>query len=189
MQVSSSSSSTLCDSVPRPTTSARAMVMQFGGHTSTQSPHRMHRLGIEHHVVEAAQAAQRLEPGVLRAVADLDLAEADPPVARRRRDRLAGDGVVAGRQSAEPGAGGSARSARRRRARRSRRCGSTRRPAARRRSRRSGCGGRGRRRRRPRCAGCDVRSVVGIDLDAAPARARARRRRARRDRRSDRRRG
>ena len=109
MQRSSSSSSTLCDAVPARPWSARAMVMQLGGHTSTQSPHRMHRSGSS--ITLSKQRRQRRDSSQASCgvVADLDLGEADPPVGRRRRDRPAGDGVVAGRQPAEAGAGGSAR--------------------------------------------------------------------------------
>ena len=48
------------------------------------------QLGREHDVVEAAQAAQPLEARLVLVVAGLDLAEADAPIGRRRRDRLAG---------------------------------------------------------------------------------------------------
>ena len=63
----------------------------------------MHTLGREHDVVEAAQAAQPFEPRLLLVVADLDLAEADAPLGRRRRDLLAWDRVVVAVEPAEPG--------------------------------------------------------------------------------------
>ncbi len=104
MQRSSSRSSTDCCSVPAPTWSARAIVMQFGrAHVDAQSAEDA-ELGREHDVVEAAQAAQPFEARLVLVVADLDLTEADPSVGRRRRDRLARDRVVVAVETAEAGA-------------------------------------------------------------------------------------
>ena len=89
--------------------SARAIVMQLGGQTSTQRPHKMQSSGSSmtlskqrRHRSDSSQASSLV-------VAGLDLSEPDPPVGRGGRDRLPGDGVVTGRQTRRSRGGGSAR--------------------------------------------------------------------------------
>ena len=84
--------------------SARAIVMQFGGADVDTQAAEDAEVRVEHDVVEATEAPKRLERGLLRAVPDLDFGEAHSTFAWRRGDRLALDGVVARRQSAEGGA-------------------------------------------------------------------------------------
>ncbi len=103
MHRSSPSNSTLCDASPRPIASARAIVMQFGRADVHAQAAQDAEARFEHHVVEATKAAQRLQPGVVGVVADLDLGEADPARTRRRWDGLALDGVVARGQPAKGG--------------------------------------------------------------------------------------
>ena len=101
MQRSSSRSSTDCCSVPEPD------VVGAGDRDAVRRAHvdaetaEDAQLGREHDVVEAAQAAQPFEAGLVLVVAGLDLAEADAPIGRCRRDRLAGDRVVVAVEPAE----------------------------------------------------------------------------------------
>ena len=88
MQRSSSSSSTDCCSRAEPdVVGARDRDAVRRAHVDAETAEDA-QLGREHDVVEAAQAAQPFEAGLLLVVAGLDLAEADPPIGRRRRDRL-----------------------------------------------------------------------------------------------------